>query len=127
MRQRIESVIDYATALGVRSGDNPARWRGHLDHLLPKPTKVRAEKHHAALPQAGIADFMTDLATLSGIAANALVFTISTAARSGETRKMTWGEVDLENASWTILVRRMKVAKEHRVPLSKSAVALLGP
>lgn len=127
VRQRIEAVIDYASALGIRTGDNPARWRGHLDHLLPKPSKVRAVKHHPALPHAGIAEFMTDLAARSGIAARALGFTILTAARSGETRGMRWGEVDLENAMWTIPAQRMKASKEHRVPLSKAALALLGP
>lgn len=127
VRQRIEAVIDYASALGIRTGDNPARWRGHLDHLLPKPKKVRAVKHHAALPHADIADFMTELSTRAGIAAQALGFTILTAARSGETRGMTWGEVGLENATWTIPAQRMKAAKEHRVPLSKAAIALLGP
>lgn len=127
VRQRIEGVIDYASALGIRAGDNPARWRGHLDHLLPKPTKVRAVKHHAALPHSDIADFMTDLAARNGIAANALGFTILTAARSGETRGMTWSEVDLDKAIWTIPAQRMKVAKEHRVPLSKKAIAFLGP
>ena len=127
IRQRIEAVLDYATALGLRTGDNPARWRGHLDNLLPKPRKVRAIKHHAALPHADIAAFLSDLAERSGIAANALGFTILTAARSGETRGMTWGEVDLDAATWTIPAERMKAAKEHRVPLSKAAIALLGP
>ena len=127
VRQRIEAVIDYASALGIRTGDNPARWRGHLDHLLPKPKKVRAVKHHAALPHADITEFMTELSTRTGVAAQALGFTILTAARSGETRGMTWGEVDLENATWTIPAQRMKAAKEHRVPLSKAAIALLGP
>jgi len=127
VRQRIEAIIDYATALGVRTGDNPARWRGHLDHLLPKPKKVRAVKHHAALPHADIVDFMTDLTYRNGIAANALAFTVLTAARSGETRGMTWGEVDLDKATWTIPAQRMKAAKEHRVPLTKAAIAFLGP
>jgi len=127
VRQRIEAVIDYASALGIRTGDNPARWRGHLDHLLPKPKKVRAVKHHAALPHAEIADFVTELSTRTGIAAQALGFTILTAARSGETRGMTWGEVNLENAVWAIPAQRMKASKEHRVPLSKAAIALLGP
>lgn len=127
VRQRVEAVIDYATALGIRSGDNPARWRGHLDHLLPKPTKVRAVKHHPALAHSEIADFMADLSGRTGIAARALGFTILTAARSGETRGMTWGEVDLENGLWTIPADRMKAGKEHRVPLSSAAIALLGP
>ncbi|MEM7519986.1 MAG: hypothetical protein AAF307_03015 [Pseudomonadota bacterium] len=89
VRQRIEAVIDYASALGVRSGDNPVRWRGHLDHLLPKLKKVRAVKHHPALPHAQIANFMADLAKRKRVAARALAFTILTAARSGETRGMT--------------------------------------
>lgn len=126
VRQRIEAVIDYASALGIRSGDNPARWRGHLDHLLPKPKKVRAVVHHPALPHAQIADFMTDLTKREGVAARALAFTILTAARSGETRGMTWGEVDLDAKVWTIPAGRMKAAKEHRVPLTDAALALLG-
>jgi integrase len=127
VRQRIEAVIDYATALGHRSGDNPARWRGHLDHLLPKPTKVRAVKHHPALPHANMADFMSDLSGRSGVAARALEFTILTAARSGETRGMTWAEVDLDARTWTIPAARMKAGKEHRVPISDDAFSLLGP
>lgn len=127
VRQRIEAVIDYASALGIRTGDNPARWRGHLDHLLPKPKKVRAVKHHPALPHAQIADFMADLAQREGVAARALAFTILTAARSGETRGITWGEVDLNAKVWTIPAARMKAAKEHRVPLTDEALALLGP
>ena len=127
VRQRIEAVLDYASALGVRAGDNSARWRGHLDHLLPKPTKVRAVKHHPALPHDEIADFLADLATRPGIAARALRFTILTAARSGETRGMTWGEVDLDRRVWTIPADRMKAGKEHRVPLAAAAIACLGP
>ena len=127
VRQRIEAVIDYATALGIRNGDNPARWRGHLDHLLPKPKKVRAVRHHPALPHALIADFMRDLSMREGVAARALGFTILTAARSGETRGMIWAEVDLENRLWTIPAVRMRAGKEHRVPLSDAALALLGP
>jgi len=126
VRQRIEAVIDYASALGICTRENPARWRGHLDHLLPKPKKVRAVKHHPALPHADIADFMSDLGKREGVAARALAFTILTAARSGETRGMTWGEVDLESRIWTIPAERMKAGKEHRVPLSDAAVALLG-
>lgn len=126
VRQRVEAVIDYASALGIRSGDNPARWRGHLDHLLPKPKKVRAVVHHPALPHAQISNFMTDLAKRDGVAARALAFTILTAARSGETRGMTWGEVDLDAKVWTIPAGRMKAAKEHRVPLTDAALALLG-
>ncbi len=126
VRQRIEAVIDYASALGIRTGDNPARWRGHLDHLLPKPKKVRAVKHHPALPHVQFSDFMADLAQREGVAARALAFTILTAARSGETRGMTWGEVDLDAKVWTIPAGRMKAAKEHRVPLTDAALTLLG-
>ena len=93
VRQRIEAVLDYASALGIREGDNPARWRGHLDNLLPKPKKVRAVKHHPALLHTDIADFMNKLSKRSGVSAHALTFTILTAARSGETRGMTWAEV----------------------------------
>ncbi|QIE41630.1 integrase arm-type DNA-binding domain-containing protein [Rhodobacteraceae bacterium SC52] len=126
VRQRVEAVIDYATALGIRSGDNPARWRGHLDHLLPKPTKVRAVQHHPALPHAEIGAFMADLSERTGIASRALAFTILTAARSGETRGMAWGEVDLDAKLWTIPAERMKAGKEHRVPLSDAAIECLG-
>ncbi|WP_108819918.1 tyrosine-type recombinase/integrase [Pseudovibrio sp. Alg231-02] len=126
VRQRIEAVIDYASALGIRTGDNPARWRGHLDNLLPKPAKVRAVKHHPALAHAQIADFMGELAEREGVAARALGFTILTVARSGETRGMTWGEVDLATRVWTIPAERMKAGKEHRVPLTDAAIAFLG-
>lgn len=127
VRQRIEAVLDYASALGIREGDNPARWRGHLDNLLPKPTKVRAVQHHPALPHADIAEFMGALSTRKGVSARALTFTILTAARSGETRGMTWAEVDLDNRIWTIPAQRMKAGKEHRVPLTAAAIAQLGP
>lgn len=126
VRQRIEAVLDYASALGIRTGDNPARWRGHLDHLLPKPKKLRAVKHHPALPHAEITDFMAQLETRVGVAARALGFTILTAARSGETRGATWAEIDREEKVWTIPASRMKAGKEHRVPLSDAALALLG-
>lgn len=126
VRQRIEAIIDYASALGIRNGDNPARWRGHLDHLLPNPKKVRKVKHHPALPHAEISSLMVELAKREGVAARALGFTILTAARSGETRGMTWGEVDLDKRIWTIPADRMKAGKEHRVPLSEAAIAFLG-
>lgn len=127
LRQRIEAVLDYSTAMGVREGDNPARWRGHLDHLLPKPTKVRAVKHHPALPHSEIAEFMKDLTNRNGVAARALAFTILTASRSGETRGMCWREVDLKNGIWVIPAQRMKAGKEHHVPLTHEAIAILGP
>lgn len=127
VRQRIESVLDYTSALGLRSGDNPARWKGHLDHLLPKPTKVRAVKHHPALAHSETSDFMDDLSKRTGVGARALGFTILTAARSGETRGMVWGEINLENSIWIIPAERMKAGKEHRVPLTIEAIALMGP
>ena len=126
VRQRIEAVIDYSTALGLRTGDNPARWRGHLDHLLPKPAKVRSVRHHPALPHTQIAEFFSDLSGRIGVAARALSFTILTAARSGETRGMTWGEVDLDARTWTIPAERMKAGKNHRVPLTDAAIEFLG-
>lgn len=126
LRQRIEAVLDYAAAMGVRAGDNPARWRGHLDHLLPKPSKVRAVKHHPAMPYADVPAFMASLAQRDGVSARALEFTILTAARSGETREMRWAEIDLDNRMWIIPAERMKAAKEHRVPLTDQALALLG-
>jgi integrase len=126
VRQRIEAVLDYATAIGARSGDNPARWRGHLDHLLPKTSKVRAVEHHAALDWRDAPAFMQELGHRQGVAARALAFTILTAARSGEVRGMTWREVDREGAVWTVPPTRIKAGREHRVPLSAAAIALLG-
>jgi integrase len=126
LRQRIEAVLDYAAVVGARSGENPARWRGHLDHLLPKPGKVRAVKHHTALDWREAPAFLAELERREGLAAKALAFTILTAARSGEVRGMTWGEVDRVPAVWTVPASRIKAGKEHRVPLTPAALALLG-
>jgi integrase len=126
VRQRIEAVLDYATAIRARTGENPARWRGHLDHLFAKPSKVRAVKHHAALDWRQAPAFMAKLAKRQSIDARALAFTILTAARSGEMRGMTWGELDLKDAVWTVPPSRIKAGKEHRVPLTPAAIALLG-
>ncbi|MEQ9335141.1 integrase arm-type DNA-binding domain-containing protein [Thalassobaculum sp.] len=126
VRQRIEAVLDYAAAKGLRDGDNPARWRGHLDHLLPRPSKVKAVEHHAAVDWREIGAFMTALAGREGIAARALAFAILTAARSGEVRGMRWSEIDLDAGIWTVPAARMKAEKEHRVPLTPQALALLG-
>jgi integrase len=127
VRQRIEAVLDYAAAIGARpSGDNPARWRGHLDHLLPRPGKVRRVEHHAALDWREAPALMAELAKREGVAARALAFTVLTAARSGEVRGMTWREVDPGGAVWTVPAGRMKAGKEHRVPLAPAALALLG-
>ncbi len=125
LRGRIELVLDWATVRGYREGPNPARWRGHLDKLLPKPTKVSKVEHHAALPVADVAAFMTRLRAAPGMGARALEFVVLTAARSGEVRGATWAEIDLDAALWTVPAARMKAGKEHRVPLSPPAVALL--
>src|SRR4051812_36965304 len=126
VRQRLEAVLDYAAVVGARAGDNPARWRGHLDHLLPPPSKVKRVEHHAALDWREAPAFMTGLARREGVAARALAFTILTAARSGEVRGMTWREVDREAGVWTVPAGRIKAGKEHRVPLTPAARALLG-
>lgn len=126
VRQRIEAVLDYATAKGARTGDNPARWRGHLDNLLPKPSKVKKVEHHAALDWREAPAFMAELAQREGTAARALAFAILTAARSGEVRGMRWHELDLEASVWTVPADRIKAGKEHRVPLTAAALALLG-
>lgn len=125
VRGRIERVLDAAKAKGHRTGENPARWRGHLDLLLPRRQKV-AKGHHAALPFAEIGGFFRELKGRPALAARALEFTILTAARSGETLGMTWAEVDIERALWTVPAERMKGGAEHQVPLSPAAVALLG-
>lgn len=124
VRGRIERVLDAAKVKGLRTGDNPARGRGHLDLLLPKRNKA-AVKHHAALPFADIADFMDDLRKRPAIAARALEFTVLTAARSGETRGMTWAEVNLEEKLWTVPANRMKAGVVHEVPLSDAALAIV--
>ena len=125
VRGRIEAILDWATARGFRAGENPARWRGHLDKLLPKKTKVRRIEHHAALPYREIAAFVAELRSQEGIAARALEFAILTAARTGEVIGALWGELDLAVRLWTIPAERMKADKEHRVPLSDAAIAIL--
>jgi integrase len=125
VRGRIESVLDWATARGYRTGENPARWRGHLENLLPKKTKVRAVEHHAALPYPEIADFIAALREQAGVAARALEFAILTAARTGEVIGAQWDEINVADRLWTIPAARMKAGKEHRVPLSGAALAIL--
>lgn len=125
VRQRIEAVLSWATARGYREGDNPARWRGNLDTVLPKPTKIAKVKHHAALPIPEMGAFMSGLRQRGGVAARALEFTILTAARSGEVRGATWAEIDLAAKTWTIPADRMKAGRDHRVPLSPAALELL--
>jgi integrase len=126
VRGRIESVLDYATAREWRSGENPARWRGHLANLLPPRSKVAPVEHHAALPWAQIGAFLPALRAQAGIAARALEFTILTAARSGEALGARWGEIDLLAKVWTVPADRMKAHREHRVPLSAASLKLLG-
>jgi len=125
VRGRIEAVLDYAKVRQWRTGENPARWRGHLDHLLPARSKVAKVEHHAALPWREIGAFMAALRSREGIAVRALEFAILTAARTGEALGAKWGEVDLYAAVWTVPAARMKARQEHRVPLSPSALALL--
>jgi integrase len=125
LRGRIEAVLDWARVKGYRAGENPARWKGHLDHLLPARSKVRKIKHHAALPYAELNSFMADLRQQNGVAARALEFLILTATRTSETLNATWDEIDLGSATWTIPAERMKNAREHRVPLSDNVLALL--
>lgn len=125
LRGRIESVLAWATTSGFRSGDNPARWRGHLDTVLPKPSKVSKVRHHTALPFTEVADFMQALDKRSAVSARAMEFLVLTAARSGEVRGATWDEVDREARTWTIPAERMKAAREHRVPLSDAALKVL--
>jgi len=125
VRGRIESVIDWATARGYRTGENPARWRGHLENLLPARSKVRRVEHHAALPYADIGEFMVDLRGQEALAARALEFAILTAARTGEVIGARWSEIDLAGRLWVVPGERMKAGREHRVPLSDAAVAIL--
>jgi integrase len=133
VRGRIESILDWATARGFRTGENPARWKGHLDKLYPARSKVKAKKreqqgrgeHHAALPYLALPDFMTALRERLGTSARALEFTILTAARTGETLGALWPEFDLAARVWIVPAARMKGGREHRVPLSDAAVAML--
>ena len=124
MRGRIERVLDAARAKGLRSAENPARWRGHLANLLPKRHKL-TRGHHAAMPFAEVPKFLAALRTVDGVSARALEFTILTAARSGEVLGARWPEIDLEAKVWTVPAARMKAAREHRVPLSPRAVAII--
>jgi integrase len=125
LRGRIEAVLDFATVHGWREGANPARWRGHLDKLFPRRSKVRPVAHHTALPWPDLPTFMRALRSRDGMSARALEFCILTAARSGEVLGAHWSEIDLDGAIWTVPRERMKARREHRVPLSPAATALL--
>lgn len=125
LRSRIENILDWATVSQYRQGENPARWRGHLENLLPNPSKVAKVTHHPALGWQELGTFMAELRKQEGTAARAVEFAILTAARSGEVRGATWREFDLDAALWTIPAERMKAGREHRVPLSSAALALL--
>lgn len=124
VRGHIEAVMDAAKAEGRRTGENPAAWRGHLEHLLSKPAKL-TRGHHAALPFDQVAAFSAKLRLQSGMAALALEFLVLTAGRSGEVTGAIWSEIDLEASVWTIPAKRMKAEREHRVPLAPRAVEIL--
>jgi integrase len=125
LRGRIETVIDWAIARDYRTAENPARWRGRLQQLLPAKAKIRRVEHHPALAWQEIGAFMAALRAQAGSAARALEFCILTAARSGEIRGATWAEIDFAAAVWTIPGERMKGGRDHRVPLSDAALAVL--
>jgi integrase len=125
LRGRIESVLSWATVRGYRSGDNPARWKGHLSELLANPSKVSKVEHLPALPYGEIGAFMVELRKQEGIGAAAVEFAILTAARSGEVRGATWDEIDFAGKAWKIPGERMKAGREHVVPLSDAAIAVL--
>jgi integrase len=125
VRGRIEAILDWATARSFRQGENPARWRGHLDKLLPKKARVRRVEHHAALPFTKVSTFINELRQQGGVGARALEFAILTAARTGEAIGARWDEFDLVERLWTVPRERMKADKEHRVPLSDAALAIL--
>ncbi len=125
VRARMERVLDWATVRGYRDGDNPARWRGHMDKLLPALKKKNRVTHHAALPFDRVGEFMADLRKQEGFAARALEFLILTATRTSEVTGARWDEFNLNAGVWTIPAERMKAGNEHRVPLSPAALALL--
>ena len=125
VRGRIQNVLDWATVRGYRQGDNPARWRGHLDQVLPPRAKLAKVEHHPSMAYREVPAFMAQLATLETVAARALEFTILTATRTGEAIGARWAEIDFETAAWTVPSERMKARREHIVPLSAQAVELL--
>lgn len=125
LRGRVESILDYARVSGYRSGENSARWKGHLDHILPNKRDVAKVDHHASLPYADIPAFWPKLQVQDGMGARALELCILTATRTGEVLGARWPEIDLDAGLWVIPAARMKAGAEHRVPLSTPAIALL--
>ena len=125
LRGRLEAILDYAIAKGLREGPNPARWKGHLSQTLPAKRRISPVVHHKAIAVKDMPAFFTSLNQMEGTAARALSFLTLTAARSGEVRGMCWDEVDLSARVWTIPAERMKAKREHRVPLSAAALAIL--
>src|SRR5712691_5973282 len=125
VRGRIEAVLDAATVRGFGQGPNPAQWKGNLAHILPARSKVRRVEHHAALPIDDLPEFLAALRGREGMAARALEFAILTAARTGEVLGARWGEIDLAAKVWTVPAGRMKAGREHRVPLSDAALAVV--
>ena len=125
LRARIEAIIDWATARKARQGENPARWRGHLENLLPSPAKIQKVRHHPALQYDELPAFMTELRAQEGAAAKSLEFTILTVARTGEVIGAEWSEIDAQAKAWNVPGERMKSAKPHRVPLSAQALSVI--
>ncbi len=125
VRSRIERILGWATVKGYRSGDNPARWKGHLENVFPQRGKVQKVKHHNALPYEKMPEFMRKLRTRTSVGARALEFTILNCTRTGESVRAHWREIDLDKRLWTIPSERMKAGKEHRVPLSDASMQLL--
>jgi integrase len=121
---RLEKVLDYAKAKGWRTGENPARWRGHLDQILPARKRL-TRRHHKAMPHAEVPRLVARLQELSSVSAMALEFCILTAARSGEVLNARWSEFDLSNGIWTVPAVRMKAGREHRVPLEGRALEIV--
>jgi len=125
LRGRIESILDWAIVRKNREGLNPARWKGHLDSILPKPSEVAKSKNHPALPYVRVAEFLRDLSQRPGLSSRALEFLILTATRTSVTLDTKWNEFDLKSGIWTIPADRMKMGREHRVPLSEPVIQLL--
>ena len=125
LRGRIEAVLDWAAARTYRTGDNPARWRCHLDKLLPARRRLARVKHHAALPSRDLPVFMVELRGQAGFSVRALEFAILTAARTGEVIGATWGEIDMSGKTWTVPAERMKGGRTHRVPLCERSLEIL--